>query len=194
MQFYSRTSSKTWNALEFIRLFWKHSLALSPCLSVWTFRLCHADAENPMQCRSPRSIPFFNDFEGFDIFVHRATLKSGEIFPFAACMRCICLWQARTMLITCHWIWLEWMASYGGCDQANKYCAHHFPHSDKLKIARKYLSVDFGGCRISISREWFQLASRSASRFQMDFRLVCIAASSNHNRFSNGRFAQGRLG
>lgn len=30
MQFYSRTNSKTWNAIEFIRLFWKHSASLPP--------------------------------------------------------------------------------------------------------------------------------------------------------------------
>lgn len=88
MRFYSRTNSKTWNALEFIRLFSKHSFSLprrtSHCIhSHWIFHE-QVDVENSMygsMHRSSRSISFFYDLEGFDIFVHRLNQKSGEIFP-----------------------------------------------------------------------------------------------------------------
>lgn len=152
MQFYSRTDTKTWNALEFIRLFWKHSRRRRPLTlfgrgehcthSQWIFSFCSCvqwqdDVENSMFNWSIDLQDQFHfslhDFEGSDIFVER--LKSGE----SSCVRSGC-GKSQTMLklITHHWIWLEangivWV----GSDAPNKYCIHNF-HNFRIHINRKF--------------------------------------------------------
>lgn len=143
MRFYSRTNSKTWNALEFIRLFSKHSFSLSLdgrttgaySLTV-DFSCMHVDVENSVYGsthRSSRSISFFYDFEGFDIFC--ASLKSeirwdillsiaASFYVHEKASQRSIFGKLKTMLIIIahDWIWLKWTASYGACG----YCIHNF--------------------------------------------------------------------